>query len=78
MSCLEDNGSSWSTIVASTPNDGIHAWSVGSAVTANARIRVTSTTFATATDISDASFRIQYVVFPMRSNRGTHGGIWEG
>jgi hypothetical protein len=53
-----DGGDSWSTIVASTANDGIHPWTVTEPNSSQCRIRVTSTTNSSYTDISNTNFTI--------------------
>jgi len=49
----------WSLIIASTPNDGTHSWVVTGPTTTQARIRVTSVTDPTVTDVSDANAALQ-------------------
>jgi hypothetical protein len=55
-----NSGATWTTIIASTPNDGTHPWTVTSPGIATARIRITGATAATAvaTDTSDADFTL--------------------
>jgi hypothetical protein len=52
------SGGTWESIVAGTTNDGSHAWTVTSPLTTTARIRVTSVTYPTVSDVSDADFTI--------------------
>lgn len=52
-----DGGSSYSTVVASTPNDGAYGWTVPGASSANCRVRVRDAG-GTASDASDAAFSI--------------------
>jgi lysyl endopeptidase len=52
------SGGTWEQIVAGTPNDGSHAWTVTSPLTMAARIRVTSVSYPTVSDVSDADFTI--------------------
>jgi hypothetical protein len=49
---------SWLTLFASTTNDGTEPWTVTSPLTSNARIRVSSVSQPTITDMSDANFTI--------------------
>ncbi|MCX6600783.1 MAG: C25 family cysteine peptidase [bacterium] len=49
---------SWDTIVASTPNDGLHPWLVTASTTDSARIRIRGTVQTTVADTSDANFAI--------------------
>ncbi|MBU1920713.1 hypothetical protein KKG66_07695 [bacterium] len=51
-------GSTWETIIATTTNDGSYEWSVTSPLTTTARIRVTSVTYPSVSDISDTDFSI--------------------
>ena len=53
-----DGGSSWSTLISSTPNDGAHPWKVAAPATTQARIRVSSVKDPRVSDISDGDFRI--------------------
>ncbi len=53
-----DDGSSWTTIVESTNNDGSYAWSVPSTPSNSCRIRVIDTGDTSVYDISDGSFSI--------------------
>ncbi|HEY3215434.1 MAG TPA: S8 family serine peptidase [Candidatus Eisenbacteria bacterium] len=50
-----NGGSTWTAIVAGTPNDGSHAWTVPSTATTQGRVRVSG---GTATDMSNANFTI--------------------
>lgn len=50
-----NGGTSWTTIVSGTPNDGTQAWTVPSTATSQGRVRVTG---GTATDQSNANFTI--------------------
>jgi hypothetical protein len=50
-----DGGSLWSTIIASTPNDGSYMWDIGTTPSLNCVMRV-SDVQSTASDTSDAPF----------------------
>jgi len=50
-----NGGSSWTSIVTATPNDGSHSWTVPSVATTQGRVRVSG---GTATDMSNANFTI--------------------
>ncbi len=52
-----DGGSSWSSIVSGTANDGSYTWSVPTAATTQGRVRVSG---GTASDTSDANFTVEY------------------
>jgi len=55
-----NGGGSWKNVVTSTANDGTYAWLIPSQSRnrTNCRVRVTSTTDSSCTDMSDASFTI--------------------
>jgi len=46
-------------IIASTPDDGVHPWTIPDAISTTVRVRVMSTTDSDAYDISDADFKIR-------------------
>ncbi len=83
-----DDGQSWSTIVASTPNTGTYAWTVPSAQTTHGLVRVSSVANAMLRDESNAGFTIAggtpVVVIPFGdtwrySDDGTdQGTAWSG
>lgn len=50
-----NGGTSWTSIVTGTTNDGSHAWTVPSTATTQGRVRVSG---GTATDMSNANFTI--------------------
>jgi hypothetical protein len=53
-----NGGSTWTTIIASTPNTGSYNWTVTGGTTTTARIRVSWTTTPTVNDASDVNFTI--------------------
>jgi hypothetical protein len=53
-----DGGSSWSLVVASTPNDGVHTWTVPTTPSTQCRVKISDATTPTIYDISDADFTI--------------------
>ncbi|MHB8080483.1 MAG: S8 family serine peptidase, partial [Candidatus Krumholzibacteriia bacterium] len=53
-----DAGTTWTTIIASTPNDGTQAWTVPYSATTQARVRVSDAADATTYDTSNANFTI--------------------
>lgn len=57
-----DNGSSWTQIVASTPNDGSFVWTVPAPITSEALIRVQDSLDGLPDDVSDAVFAISALV----------------
>ena len=53
-----NNGSSYSTIVASTPNDGSYTWTVSGTASSTCLVRVSDPAVPTTNDVSNAVFRI--------------------
>ncbi|HEX9917475.1 MAG TPA: dockerin type I repeat-containing protein [candidate division Zixibacteria bacterium] len=53
-----NSGSTWSTVIASTGNDGIHTWTIPNTPSANCRVRVSDATDGSPKDASDANFSI--------------------
>ena len=53
-----DGGTTWKTIIFSTPNDGSQPWKVTGQATTEARIRVVSVTNRAVLDVSDANLSI--------------------
>lgn len=64
----------WETIVASTANDGSHAWSAAGAATTTARARITGVTHTTTGDTSAADFTIGPRSITVTQPNG--GDIW--
>jgi len=52
------SGGTWETIVAATTDDGSYSWTVTTPVTSAARVRVSSVTYPSVTDVSNANFSI--------------------
>lgn len=53
-----DNGTSWNSIAASTPNDGIHTWLVPNTPSTQCLVRISEFGNLTQNDVSDAVFTI--------------------
>jgi len=53
-----DGGISWKTIIASTPNDGVHNWAVPDSVSNTALIRISNAANPKVADLSDKTFYI--------------------
>ena len=53
-----NGGSSWTSITGSTSNDGSYGWTVPSAATTQARVRVSDASDPATNDISNANFEI--------------------
>jgi len=51
-------GSTWNTIVASTPNDGVHPWTIPGTPTTQAVVKVSDAATGIPSDMSDANFTI--------------------
>jgi len=54
----KDNGTAWTTIIASTPNDGSHPWTVPYAASTQCLVRVSDVSNSATFDVSDAVFKI--------------------
>jgi len=53
-----DNGASWTTIVASTPNDGSYAWTIANAPSSQCLVRISDSVDGDPADVSDGVFTI--------------------
>ncbi len=53
-----DGGSSWTTIASSVANDGSYAWTVAAPTSTACRVRITSLSYASVSDTSNANFTI--------------------
>jgi len=69
-----NNGSSYSTIVSSTADDGTYNWTVPNKVSSQCLVKVTDTTDAGVTDVSDNSFSIVSATTPTISVTSPNGG----
>lgn len=66
-----NNGSSWNTIIASTPAaSGSYSWMVPNAPSTSCRIRITDAISPVVNDMSDTSFEITYPVKVLSPNGG--------
>lgn len=71
-----DNGTSWTTIVSTTPSTGIYNWTVPDTASAQARIRISDAATGNAFDISDAAFTIEfYPAITVTSPNGTENWL---
>jgi hypothetical protein len=52
-----NGGTTWTTLISSTPNDGTHPWTVTAPVTTQARLRVSSVSNPAISDTSAAHFQ---------------------
>jgi uncharacterized repeat protein (TIGR02543 family) len=73
---LLKNGTFDSTIIASTPNDGSHSWSIptGQTIASDYKIRITSVEQPTKTDQSASNFSI--ISDPLEDALETNGLTW--
>ncbi len=53
-----NGGSTWTTIIASTPNDGAHLWTVPNSPSTTCRVQVSDAATGTPSDMSDTNFTI--------------------
>ncbi|MDZ7343633.1 MAG: DNRLRE domain-containing protein, partial [candidate division KSB1 bacterium] len=53
-----NNGTSWTTIIASTPNDGAHSWTIPDAISSQCLVRISNAATGTPSDVSDGNFAI--------------------
>jgi hypothetical protein len=65
-----NGGSSWSTIMASTANDGSEPWTVTGPTTTGARIRIVSLANLAISDMSDRDFIIGTIAFRVQGENG--------
>ncbi len=65
-----NGGSTWETIIVSTPNDGIFEWTVPASSSSNCKVRVTSASNESITDESDAVFTIVTPTITLTSPNG--------
>jgi hypothetical protein len=52
-------GGTWESLFSGTTNDGTEAWTVSGPASPSSRVRITSVTYPTATDVSDNNFTVQ-------------------
>jgi murein DD-endopeptidase MepM/ murein hydrolase activator NlpD len=60
-----DNGSRWTTIIASATNSGTYTWSVPSVGTWRARVRISDPANPATTDLSNGRFALVTTVWPI-------------
>ncbi len=65
-----DSGSTWTSIVGSTPNVGSHAWTLPAVQTSQALVRISDAANPATSDISDATFNIVIPDFALTSPNG--------
>lgn len=58
IECSTDGGTTWSTIVASTPNDSVHEWTVDTGTSDDCLVRVTAASSPPVSDMSDSAFSV--------------------
>ena len=71
-----DNGATWTTLTASTTNDGSHTWLIPYTSSTHCRVRVSDASNAAVFDVSDGA--VQYLQrrngTELRSGHGSHSG----
>ncbi|HVP35687.1 MAG TPA: cohesin domain-containing protein [Terriglobales bacterium] len=70
-----DNGSSWTTILASTPNDGSESWLIPNTPSTTSLVRVSDASSGIPSDVSNATFTIAPQVITITSPNG--GETWQ-
>ncbi len=80
-----DNGSSYTTIISSTANDGSHTWTVPSKISSQCLVRISDAADGSPSDVSDAVFTISaYIVLDVPDGGenwtagSTHYIVWNG
>ncbi|MBI3193367.1 MAG: S8 family serine peptidase, partial [Ignavibacteriae bacterium] len=70
-----NGGTNWTSIIASTANDGSHTWTVANTPTTTARVRVSDASNGAVTDMSNANFTISApdITAPVISNVASSG-----
>jgi len=68
-------GSSWITIIASTPNDGTESWLIPNTPSTTSLVRVSEANTGTPSDVSNANFTIAPQVITVTSPNG--GETWQ-
>ena len=68
-----NSGGTWLSVAGLTPNDGDFAWTIPDTITAQARVRLSDPADATASDLSNADFKIK-AGFTLTAPNG--GEIW--
>jgi hypothetical protein len=71
IECTTDNGTSWTTIVASTPGaSGNFAWTVPNTLSEQCKVKISDVSNGAVSDASDDVF---FVTLPLRISYGTTG-----
>ncbi|MDD3803375.1 MAG: hypothetical protein PHW02_03180, partial [bacterium] len=65
-----NNGSTWTSIVSNTPNDGVHVWTLPNSPSAQYLVRVTNSADASASDVSNSNFTVESSVITIVSPNG--------
>jgi len=72
-----NGGSSWSTVVASTPNDGTYQWTVPSTLSTQCKVKVSDAATGTPSDVSNGVFTISTSITVDVPNGGEVWGVGE-
>ena len=69
-----NSGSAWNDVIASTANDGSHAWTIPNAPSTTCLVRVSDAVTAATNDVSNATFTISTAVTPTVTVTSPNGG----
>lgn len=69
------NGSTWTTVSAATPNDGIHPWTVPDTPSTTCRVRISDAANPAIHDLSNATFTITAPRLTVTAPDG--GEVWQ-
>jgi hypothetical protein len=73
-----NNGADWTNVVASTPNDGSHSWTIPSAISSQCLVRVSDAANASVSDASNAVFSIISSLVPaLTITAPASGALWQ-
>jgi len=73
-----DNGSTWTTILASTTNDGNQSWTIPNASSTQCLVRASNTSSLSVNDVSNTTFTIKPAVTIITPNGDNGVTIWGG
>ena len=58
IECSINNGTTWSTIITATANDGFYTWTVPNTISSQCKIKISEASDGTPTDTSNSNFSI--------------------
>jgi PKD repeat protein len=65
-----NGGNTWTTLAASTSNDGVHPWTVSGSASGNCLLRISDASDGTPRDVSDAAFALGSVAIAVVAPNG--------